>query len=52
MTLAEKPRWGLAGLRPLPDTKTVRVKGGMSFRNGMWHSLRNDIIRRNVIYAE
>ena len=26
---------------------TVRVKGGMSLRNGMWHSLRNDIIMRN-----
>ena len=25
---------------------TVRVKGGMSLRNGMWHGLRN------VIYAE
>ena len=30
----------------------VRVKGGMSLRNGMWHGLRNDIIMRNVIYAE
>ena len=26
----------------------VRVKGGMSLRNGMWHGLRNDIIMRNV----
>ena len=24
-------------------TQTVRVKGGMSLRNGMWHGLRNDI---------
>ena len=24
----------------------------MSLRNGMWHGLRNDIIMRNVIYAE
>ena len=31
---------------------TVRVKGGMSLRNGMWHGLRNHIIMRNVIYAE
>ena len=31
---------------------TVRVKGGMSLRNGMWHGLRNDIIMWNVIYAE
>ena len=30
----------------------VRVKGGMSLWNGMWHGLRNDIIMRNVIYAE
>ena len=30
----------------------VRVKDGMSLRNGMWHGLRNDIIMRNVIYAE
>ena len=30
----------------------VRVKGGMSLRNGMWHGLRNDIIMWNVIYAE
>ena len=34
--------------RPLP----VRVKGGMSLRNGMWHGLRNDIIMRNLIYAD
>ena len=31
--------------------KTVRVKGGMSLRNGMWHGLRNDIIMRNVKYG-
>ena len=31
---------------------TVRVKGGMSLRNGMWHGFWNDIIMRNVIYAE
>ena len=30
----------------------VRVKGGLSLRNGMWHGLRNDIIMWNVIYAE
>ena len=32
--------------------REVRVKGGMSLRNGMWHGLRNDIIMQNVIYAE
>ena len=31
---------------------TVRVKGGMSLRNGMWNGLRNDIIMWNVIYTE
>ena len=31
--------------------KTVRVKAGMSLRNGMWHGLRNDIIMRNLICA-
>ena len=30
---------------------SVRVKGGMSLRSGMWHGLRNDIIMRNLIYA-
>ena len=30
----------------------VRVKGGMSLRNGMWHGLRNGIIMRNLIYAD
>ena len=30
--------------------KTVRVKGGMSLWNGMWHGLRNDIIMQNVKY--
>ena len=31
---------------------SVRVKGGMSLRNGMWHGLLNDIIMWHVIYAE
>ena len=31
---------------------SVRVKGGMSVRNGMRHGLQNDIIMRDVIYAE
>ena len=31
---------------------SVKVKGGIKLRNGMWHGLRNDIIMRNVIYAE
>ena len=30
---------------------TVRVKGGMSLRNGMWHELLNRIIMRNVMYV-
>ena len=30
---------------------SVRVKGGMSLRNGMWHGLWNDIIMRNVKYG-
>ena len=30
--------------------ETVRVKGGMSLRNGMWHGLRSDIIMRNLLY--
>ena len=32
------------------DSSPVRVKGGMSLRNGMWNGLRNDIIMRNVKY--
>ena len=28
----------------------VRVKGETSLRNGTWHGLRNDIIKRIVIY--
>ena len=31
---------------------TVRVKGGMSLRNGMWHGLRNEIIMRKVKYGK
>ena len=30
----------------------VRVKGGMSLRNGMSHGLRNDIIMQNLIYGK
>ena len=30
----------------------VRVKGGMSFRSGMRHGLRNDIIIGNLIYQK
>ena len=29
----------------------MRVKGGMSLRNGMWQGVRNGIIMRNTIYA-
>ena len=35
-----------------PTPAPVRVKGGMSLRNGLWHGLRNDIIMRNVVYSE
>ena len=30
------------------QTRTVRVRGGMSLRNGLWHGLRNDIIMFNI----
>ena len=30
----------------------MRVKDGMSLRNGMWHSLRYDIIMQNLIYGK
>ena len=29
----------------------MRVKDGMSLRNGMWHDLRNVIIMQDTIYA-
>ena len=32
------------------EPQPVRVKDGMSLRNGMWHGSRNDIIMRNVKY--
>ena len=38
--------------RKFGKTFPVRVKGGMSLRNGMWHGLRNDIIMRNVKYGK
>ena len=34
------------------NLRPVRVKGGKSLRNDMWHGLRNDIIMRNVIYEK
>ena len=34
------------------DFKTVRLKDGMSLRNGIWHGLRNDIIMRNLSYGK
>ena len=30
---------------------SVRVKGRMSLRNGIWNGVRNGIIMRNTIYA-
>ena len=38
--------------RFLSRVRAVRVKGETSLRNGTWHGLRNDIIKRNVICAE
>ena len=38
--------------RFLSLVRAVMVKGEASLRNGTWHGLRNDIIKRNVIYAE
>ena len=38
--------------KPTVLQSTVRVKRGMRLRNGMWHGLRNDIIMRNLIYAD
>ena len=38
--------------RFLSRVRAVRVKGETSLRNGKWHGLRNDIIKRNVICAE
>ena len=38
-------------LRALWSYTAVRVKGGKSLRNGMWHGVRNGIIMRNTIYA-
>ena len=37
--------------KPQTTTVTMRVEGGMSLRNGIWHGLRNDIIMRNLIDA-
>ena len=34
------------------EKSAVRVKGVMSLRNGMWHSLRKDIIMQNLIYGK
>ena len=31
---------------------SVRVKEGMSLRNGMWHGVRNGIIMRNTISVQ
>ena len=41
----------LIALLTLSDLNPVRVKGGKSLRNGMWHGVRNGIIMRNTIYA-
>ena len=49
--VVERKLWPIFMLRGVHLRKPVRVKGGMSLRNGMWHGLANDIIMRNVIYA-
>ena len=36
----------------LSRVRAVRVKDETSLQNGTWHGLWNDIIARNVIYAE
>ena len=44
----------LKGCRPSTSTHcgiAVRVKGGKSLQNGMWHGVQNGIIMRNTIYA-
>ena len=38
--------------RFLSRVRAVRVKGETGLRNGTWHGLWYDIIKRNVIYAE
>ena len=35
-----------------PPPFPMKAKGGMSSWNGIWHELRNSIIKRNVIYTE
>ena len=40
------------GKQRIMQRRAVRIKDGMSLRNGMWHSLQNDIIMRNLIDAK
>ena len=47
----EKEKW-FKNLIFVSRLVPVRVKGGKSLRNGMWHGLRNGIIMRNTRYAE
>ena len=34
------------------SVSSVRVKGGVSLRNGLWHGLRKDIIMRSLIHGK
>ena len=49
-TVIRKPQFvGKTVSSESSDKISVRVKDGMSLRNGMWLGLRNDIIMRNLI---
>ena len=43
-----------ASILPAESTTSspVRIKGGMSLQNGMWHGVRNHIIMRNIKYGK
>ena len=43
-----------ASILPAESTTSspVRVKGGMSLQNGMWHGVRNHMIMRNIKYGK
>ena len=51
ITAASQAKDAVGRVRSVTQLEPVRVKGGMSLRNGLWHGLRNDIIMRNLIYA-
>ena len=47
--MARKEMYGKV-VKMMSEIEPVRVKGGMSFRNGMWHGLWKDIIMRNFSF--